>query len=313
MDQEQTLYVTGANAAYFPMLCVLQGAFQLYMPHLRLLVCDFGLTPGQARFLAAKKRLLPKPEDLASGRHVYYYKGCMQRYVAHLEFTALVWIDCDCLPVGPLDQAMHQLRTEHGLPARHLLASIDPVAADLGTFLRQHGATVAPFARLMAEAPIPLDRPYLNGGLFRLADRATLVHYDAIMQRLTDHFLFDQNAFNHAVHAADLPTVLLDPDLWNISGSRLDGLTCEEQPNSLPTFLYGGQRVWNLHISDDKAQNHVQLVALDLPVDGGYLRGLLREPKLAVLRQLIHDILQFYLFHQPENRRLLTACGALET
>ncbi|MBF0420031.1 MAG: hypothetical protein HQL78_07685 [Magnetococcales bacterium] len=312
VGQRDTLHVTGANAAYFPMLCVLQGAYQLYMPGTRLMVCDFGLTLGQARFLAAKNILLPKPDGLLLDRHVYYYKGSMYRYMEHLDFASMLWIDCDCLPVGSLDQELKTIVRQNHAGENHLLAAVDVNAPTLGDFVRNHRYQVAPMTRLITDRNLSLDLPYLSAGLFLLNNHAVLDQYARIMQDIPEHLLFDQNAFNVAVHSGKMALIELDRDVWNSSGALLEALTWEDTANALPVLYRDGKRVWNIHVSDGKEQQHVQLTKMDVAMPGGRFRGLLREPRREDLRRLILDILANYLLETVENNRLLRECGALE-
>ncbi|MBF0429027.1 MAG: hypothetical protein HQL94_08910 [Magnetococcales bacterium] len=312
MNHQDTLYVTGANANYFPMLCVLQGAFQLYMPHLQLMVCDFGLTQGQARFLAAKNLLLSKPAHLEQNRHPFYYKGSMYQYMEHFKFDAMLWIDCDCLPVGPLDQAVLQVKQKKQLQGPGLMVTVDPNAMDLAFFLQKHGDTVTPFANRIAQHHLSTQKPYLNSGFFYVTDHAILKNYAEQTQNIAEHFLFEQNTFNTAAHISSSPIIFLEQKLWNLSGEDLNTVTCETSANALPVFHHAGQRVWNLHISDSKEQHFVELVQLNLLLEGGRFQGLLREPRREELRRLLHDILQYYLFNNKENIDLLKESGALE-
>lgn len=311
VHNDETLHVTGANAAYFPMLCVLQGAYQLYMPGTRLMVCDFGLTPGQARFLDAKNLLLPRPAGLLSNRHVYYYKGSMYRYMEHLDFGSMLWIDCDCLPVGPLEQEIATIAQQNRVGAKDLVAAVDVNASTLGDFLRAHRDQVAPMAQLITERNLSLDLPYLSAGLFLMNNHEVLDQYAHIMQNIPEHLLFDQNAFNVAVHSAAMPLIRLDSKVWNSSGAALEALIWDNSA-PLPVFYQDGKRVWNIHISDSKEQKYVQLTKLDIAMSGGRLRGLLREPRREDLRLLIHEMILFYLVETQENTRLLQECGGLE-
>jgi hypothetical protein len=72
----KVLFVTGSDAAFFNSLLILLQSFAERMPGQRLLICDFGLKPAQARFLRDLDVLVPRPAELAA-RGVFACKAAL--------------------------------------------------------------------------------------------------------------------------------------------------------------------------------------------------------------------------------------------
>ena len=108
-----TICVTGANAQYFSMACMLLQSFKVECPGGQLYICDFGLTAKQKKFLNRAGVLLKRPEHLNDDLHPFCLKASIGDFVSHLEFDNLIWLDSDIFLTGdicgPITKALKTL------------------------------------------------------------------------------------------------------------------------------------------------------------------------------------------------------------
>lgn len=309
--KETYLYVTGANAAYFPLVATLLGSFETFVPHSQLMVCDFGLTEGQARFFANLGILLPKPDDILPHQHPYYYKACVGHYIKDLDFDVLVWIDSDCVIVGPITQFLSQYLATVDPKQEAFLACPDSAGKTIAEFVATFPDPNEPFVQnKLAQLPGAYQESYLSAGLFAIRSRSVLAAYHETVQITPPHFLYDQNILNYLVYKNALHVIKLNWMQWNISGPYLNDLVVDTSGGVL-AVRHGHDRVWNIHLSDGKEQTALKLTLLNIEIEGQYLLGLLREPVHPLLKELTTLFLSRFLLNNPTRKRLLLESGAL--
>lgn len=304
----QILYVTGCNASYFFIACTLLGSLRVFSPQAKMKVCDFGLTEGQRTFFEENDILLSKPSMLPEGRHVYYYKGCLGHYVEQEDFDTMVWIDADCIVTGPLSEFMDTLVGQQDFDTEFFAYPPDVENRSNRELIMQEAKKVAPFTQLMQTIPDALDKPYISAAVFAIRSRKTLEEWAKIVQQIPMHFLFEQNCLSYVVHKNISNVIPLKQDQWDVRGDSLSQLKIVETEKNL--FVYNGeQRVYNLHLSDEKQQKFVQLIALNLPLEDKNLLGLFREAREPTFKELSYNLLSAYLYKEPGNQKLLYGCA----
>lgn len=223
--------MTGADARYFSMACGLSQAFKLSCPGELLYVCDFGLTSGQRRFLEGQGCLLRAPADLKKGTHPFIYKASLGRFIEPLDYDAVVWIDCDCVVMTPIHQAIATLLESVG-DADVLAVCENTGDASIGEFLNRFDAE--PFAALLAERGLSQDLPYLNSGVFCLRSRELLERWGEMIGGIEPHAVFEQNVFNVLAHSLPLKLIVLDHQIWNAHHTDLSRVELgESEPRRL--------------------------------------------------------------------------------
>jgi hypothetical protein len=208
---------TGADQGYFLMSCLLMRALKDRAQRLSFGVLDFGLTDRQRRFLSRHTTLLDRPPQMAAGLDPWFYKAAIGRYLAPLEWSAAVWLDGDMIPVGPLDAGIDRLlanmrNSRHGIAAcRDAVGSAESLAKTLD---------VGPFVDRLRADGVPLDAPYFNSGVFVCTSPEFLRQWDAVVQTMPVHPVFEQNGFNIVLHRSREP-MELPGEVWNLHGPNL--------------------------------------------------------------------------------------------
>ncbi|MBF0369031.1 MAG: hypothetical protein HQL52_06200 [Magnetococcales bacterium] len=305
------IYVTGATASYFPMVCGLLASLRAFDPGIKLHVCDLGLTREQAAFLNRLGLLLPKPDHLESGRHAYYYKGSLAHYVAHLNFDALVWIDSDCVVAKPLSGEVVKILQGVGVDEPFLATTSDINGLSIGGFIKQNAGITAPFQEGIKKGGINPNYPYLNSGVFILHAPKALQAWAELVGEIPEHLLFEQNAYNLAVYQHVKRIGQLDWTTWSVCGSLLNQLTLQKGADDLPFHIYlGDQRVFVVHIASTREQAALDFDPIALPVADRYVVGLYRYLRNETIQKTYLEQLYRYLAIDPENRRHLLETGA---
>lgn len=239
--------VTGADARYFAMTGLLTQSLARWLPTAPPpLVCDFGLTPAQRRFLEQSGRLLPRPARIPDGTHPYLAKVALADYLAELPDAwkePLIWIDGDMMAVGPLDAPLRGLCDGMAQAGVTLAAAPDAETADIGSFIDRW--PVAPFAAAVAATGIPPTRPYLNSGFFLCRDSAALAEIRDQCAAMADHPMSDQNAFNLVAWGSGRRCGVLNGAVWNVHGRRLASIA--NSGDGAAPIVCGGQNALLLH------------------------------------------------------------------
>jgi|SRR5579871_1048302 len=222
------LFVTGSNFGFFNSMLVGLQSFAERLPGQRLMVCDYGLSPPQAKFLRELGQLLETPPTLPA-RDLFYCKAAQLRYLRHNrraieDYDAVVWVDADLtfMDVGIADfEAV--IATMKSAPAR-VAACAEPAGKSLGEIaaLFAETAGMAPFARSIAAEHVDPSLPYFSSGLFFVDSVPFLERWDALTLAIERHPIFEQNMFNVALYADRVPHVTLDCEEWQAQGDSLD-------------------------------------------------------------------------------------------
>lgn len=243
---KNVIFVTGSDARFFLQLLVVLESFARHVPDARLVVCDFGLTPSQRRFLESRgvERLARPPRRSRRARHYFHEKAALYEFVKHRRFRWLVWIDADAMIVGDLGAAV---RAE--IAAMERTGAVMALAPDsqptLGAFLDRwrDDADVGFFARTLTQHRISLRKPYFNSGFFICGSSALLKRYWALTRGQRPSFNFEQCTLNVVVHrASGAPTRILDPRVFNAHGELLERVTAENE-----RFICGSKYAVVLH------------------------------------------------------------------
>lgn len=303
----KTVYITGATASYFMMTLPLLESFARFAPcHERIYVCDFGLTDGQRRFLEGEGQLLSRPGSLAPRLHPYVYKASMGKFAEPLGFDNLVWIDCDCLVVGPLTQAVDRIcQEEHG-DGEDFMA----ICQDLGGTIAQMlvSLPLQPFQEWLDGSDISRDNPYLNCAVFVLRSKYILGEWTRRVLDIPVHPLFEQNVLNYLAYKHFGQIHLLDREIWNVHDLDLHRLRVDQ-----PT--YGGdfsvklaeKAVWVVHATSFMGRA-VDIKRLSFPLAGGHsIEGFFRMVHNTEVKELFLQMLSWYLVRK---KALLIETGA---
>ena len=212
-----TVLITGANASHFLMACMLMRSLRRFTTQ-PLHVLDFGLTEAQRRFLADGGHLLDRPRRFAAGLHPFRYKAAMGEYTAPLGADAVAWLDSDMIVVGPLTERLDALTAE----MRNTNAQVAVCRDTIGTIFDflSLGFDVRPMVQLLRTDGVDMGAPYYNTGIVVCVSPAFLRDWTALVERLPDHMLIEQNAFNVLVQRRGRPREL-DSAVWNLHGGAL--------------------------------------------------------------------------------------------
>ncbi len=310
-DAGKHIYVTGSNAAYFPMLCLLLASFERFAPGVPLYVCDFGLTEGQANFLKAKGLHLSRPQQMGEGLHPYLYKGTLNDFVRPLDFDVLIWIDSDCVLTGLFVTEVERLIAQHGPDEEFAYVTADLDNNTLGEFVTKNPDKTQPFDAALTAAELPRDNPYLSVCIFILRSKKTLVDWAQLTAMLPPHFLFEQNAFNVVAYKNIKNIQFLDWNTFSVCGAELNNLTTIGGGRYPGSIRLGDTKTLVIHIAATDAQAAISFEPLILPVGDGFLCGLFRFPINADLNQFVIELLAEYTMKNEENRNLLQDSGSL--
>jgi hypothetical protein len=250
------LFVTGSDSAFFNSLLVCLQSFAERLPGHRLLVCDYGLTNPQAKFLRGLGVLLERPPILSS-RGVFHCKAGLVHYLHHDGYkiegdNAVVWLDADItlMKVGIGDFAA-------------VIANMTSVGADVAACGEPGGRSVgqvattfvetsamAPFARTLAQVGIDARLPYFSSGLFFCRSTGFLSGWDEMTAAVDPHPLFEQNMFNVALYREAVPVLALDCDEWQAQGHSLDRIELDAAAaGGRPAARIGCKNIKTLHVT----------------------------------------------------------------
>lgn len=287
------LYVTGADERYFATTLLLLESFARQLPQARLMVCDYGLGPGQRAYLAERGQLLPRPPGLPETLHPYAKKAAILDYVGDLPWQALCWIDADMLAVGLDDTVMAQLlqRLEASGADIALTTDINSLTLSDVAAMDKGGTGMAPFRALLADSGAGPAAPYISVGFWLCRSRDLLVEWDRRSRGMRPHSLFEQNVMALLIHGPR----------WGHAGRALllDPVEWQPQNHLLPLIRpsgggYGvrGRTVRLVHCTScgywfmDVYKSHVEVNGRAL---AGYFR-ILHNPALRALQtDLLHD------------------------
>jgi hypothetical protein len=208
------------------MLVGLQS-FAERMPGQRLLVCDFGFSGAQAAFLRGLGVLLERPPTLASAG-VFHCKAALLAYLRHNGHDIgpddiVVWLDANLtlMDVGVGDfAAVLAAMASAGVA---IAVCPEPLGRSFGQMLSgPNASTMAPSARIAAQAGMDFASPYVSSGLFFCRSAAFLTRWQELTQGNAYHPLFEQNMFNVALHEKRAAFVALDCEEWQAQGPSLD-------------------------------------------------------------------------------------------
>ena len=165
------LFVTGADAAFFPTLLVLLQSFAERLPGQSIYVCDYGLGPAQRDFLRRHGMLLERPPGLALAADPFRNKTALYRYVQHApfdptNFTALVWLDADLTLIGCSIDDFEAIVTRMAAHNIDIAACPDKSIAEQVKSFRRRNLRSAPFEQILADSRIDTALPYYSTGLF---------------------------------------------------------------------------------------------------------------------------------------------------
>lgn len=303
--------VTGADAHYFAMACLLIQSLARWLPGVPVLVCDFGLNPAQRRFLEARGALLPRPPSVPEGTHPYRAKAALVDYLSPDPAGAdepVVWFDCDMMAVAPLAEPLARLLEAMGKHGSTLAACPDAEVADTAGFIARWGADVAPFAEAVRAGGIDPRRPYLNSGFF-IASRDALAEVRDRCAALDDHRMIDQNGFNLTAWAPGRRSAVLNAAAWNVHGRLLAEATCDTSgADEAGEVRCGPHRALVLHatsvggVHHEERQGVLRGEAGDLPITVKFFRS----APLAAIQQ------NFLAEFTKQHRAALIAAGCYQ-
>lgn len=306
----KTVYITGANCSYFPVICSFLQSFGEWCNDERLYVCDFGLSAEQQDFFSRKGILLPRPSGLAAGLHPFYYKASLLLYLEPLQFDIVVWVDCDCLVVGPVGVRVDRWAAQFGKDETFLGVCPDcsDSVKDFIERVKTRRVDASPFRQLMVDAGLALDGLYLNSAFFILRCRDFLSEWFALSFEIDCHVLFEQNVFNYLAYKGLTGVYMLNRDTWNVHDLSLNRLAVVEDNNRRDRVYLDGKRVLIVHATSlDGRASFGQ--GMTMEVGGVRMQGVFRLVRHPEIQRL--QIGSFGKYVQT-NRDLLLECGAVE-
>ncbi|MBB6254818.1 hypothetical protein [Nitrospirillum iridis] len=292
------LYVTGADRRYFATTLLLLESFARRLPEDALMVCDYGLTPGQRAYLAERGQLLDRPGSVPETLHPYAKKAAILDYVGDRPWRGLCWIDADMLVAGLDADLMTRLwgRMEAAGAEIALTTDINGISLQDVAALDEGGTAMAPFRALLADSGADRTAPYLSVGFWLCRSRALLAEWDRRSRGLVPHPLFEQNVMallahgGHWGHAGR--ALLLDPVEWQPQNHLLPLIRPQDTGAAGDGYVVRGRPVRLIHCTAsrhcfmDVYDGHVQLGRQAL---AGYFR-ILRNPALRAFQTgLLHD------------------------
>ncbi|MDE1145243.1 MAG: hypothetical protein PW843_01310 [Azospirillaceae bacterium] len=287
------LYITGADRRYFATTLFLLESFERRLPGQRLMVCDYGLAPGQRDYLAERGQLLPRPASVPASLHPYAKKATILAYVGDLPWQGLCWIDADMLVTGLDATVMGDLWDRLVAADADIALTTDINGLTLGDVaaMDEGGTAMAPFRALLADSAADPAAPYLSVGFWLCRSRTLLADWDRRSRGLVPHPLFEQNVMALLAHGPGWGyagrTLLLDPWEWQPQNHALplitqttDGFQVRGRPVRLVHCT--AARHWFMDVYDGRVQVGRQSLA-------GYFR-ILRHPALRAFQTgLLHD------------------------
>lgn len=251
------IYVTGCDASYFLSTAVLLEAFKFYCPQQLLWVCDFGLAKEQQDLLHQRGILIPKPSALKDNLHPWVYKASLYHYLSSLVYDLVVWIDCDCFPVGPLSFEIEKL-------VNKATGNQTFIAICRGLIGRTWGLASPPSSIL--HFGMKADYPYYNSGLWILKSRTILEEWANIIHSVPALGMYEQDAFNYLLYKNKISVICLDNTQWNVTHHDLNNITREEDN----TFILKNRQVLVVHMTGNYAKLNISM---------GPFKGFIRTAK----------------------------------
>ncbi|MBF0186814.1 MAG: hypothetical protein HQL50_02695 [Magnetococcales bacterium] len=314
MESEQegpiprTLFITGANDPYFTVITSLLMSFRLFEPNQTLMVCDFGLSNEQCRFLSSQGILLPMPTDLKGGLHPFYYKASIWKYVEHIDFDRLVWIDGDCLIANPVAREINKHFSPHIAKGAPFMGACQDSVGTIGQFCNNFD--VAPFDKLLDQHGISRDLPYLNSAVFMVNSHEMLREWHRLIFEIESHILHEQNLFNILTYTLFDSPELLDRRIWNVHDLHLNDLKVETDTDdpALPyQILLNDAPVQLAHATSFQGRA-VTAKPMRIPVGDRVIDGYVRTTKNPHVAYLFQSMMSYFLL---QNKADLTKCGVL--
>ena len=296
--------VTGADARYFAMACLLVQSLARWLPGVPVLVCDFGLNSAQRRFLEARGALLPRPPSVREGTHPYRAKAALVDYLPRDPAGAdepVVWFDCDMMAVAPLGEPLAGLLEAMGKHGSTLAACPDAEVADTAGFIARWD--VAPFAEAVRAGGIDPRRPYLNSGFF-IASRDALAEVRDRCAALDDHRMIDQNGFNLTAWAPGRRSAVLNAAAWNVHGRLLAETVCDEDGE----VRCGPHRALVLHATSVGGVHHEERQGV-LRGEAGDFLITVKFFRAAPLARIQQDLLAEFV---KQHKKALIAAGCYQ-
>ena len=252
------LFVTGADATFFPTLLVTMQSFADRIEAQPLYVCDYGLEPPQAEFLRRRGLLLEFPPTLMRGLHPYRYKGALHEFIQNSVFPkdsydAVVWLDGDLTLLNATFADFTQVVAEMMEDGAEiaLTPTIDNLSiAELTDSLEARGQFLAPFRRLVADTAVDPALPYLSCGILFCRNMDILERWRDLSLVITHHHLVEQNVLNVLLRRNGVPLKLLDCRTWQLYDAPLDRVASALE-TGIPAEI-DGQKLLILHTSSSK-------------------------------------------------------------
>lgn len=294
---EPVILVTGGDENYFMSILGLVEGVQFYTD-LPIMVCDFGLSEGQIKFLDELGLLLPRPEEIPAGIHPWYYKSSIGHYLQDHDYEHIVWVDADMSPTTDFSRPLHQLLNQHGnKPWLGCCYNYYPqtIQANINLLSTKHDVEV--FRNLVAQEPGLEKNKYLNSGFFITNDRDFLAQWEHITRNIAVHTLFEQNCFNYLAYKHFNQVTVLDDVLWNLHASHVIQLIEVNVQTEKPVFMINGKRTYLIHPTGLQSE---YVKALD-PCEIGYEDYILTGHIKLVNSQSI-SIYQLKLLHRALKR-----------
>jgi len=303
------LFVTGSDAAFFPSLLICLQSFSERIAGQKILVCDYGLTDAQREFLRNLELLLDRPHDLNPSNDVFYRKAALLRYLRHNshnieDYDAVIWIDGDLTLMKVGIEDFRAVVAEMREVGANVAACSEPTGQSIGQLIELFSppSAMQPFARLVEQTGVSPLLPYFSSGLFFCRSGAILSHWDDLATSLDRHPLFEQNAFNVALHCDGAPVLTLDCEAWQAQGTSLDAVRLCPSAGERPSAFVGDKNIKTLHTTSPHP-GHLAILQGNLLVSYVELPGIF---KLFAAEQLrLHQLELLALFVITHSELLL--------
>ena len=277
------LFVSGGDQAFFNSLLVCLQSFSERVAGHRLLVCDFGFSPGQAQFLRGLGVLLERPAACAADG-VFVCKAALGRYLRQSghrieDYAAVVWLDADLTLMEVSERDFGAVIAAMQQDGAAVAACGEPAGGSLAQVAAERG--MAPFARALADESLDGSAPYFSSGLIFCRSATLLDDWEQATRRVAAHPVYEQNMFNVAVHRNRLPFVTLECEQWQAQGRSLDGVQLVAGAGARPAARLGDKNINTLHATSPELR-HLLIAQCRLTVHGldlcGPFKLLMAEP-----------------------------------
>lgn len=299
------LFVTGVNEPFFYQLFLLRELLRRNSPGVELLVCDFGVSGPQRRFLREQGILLEKPANAGAGLHPWHYKSMLGRYVAGLDAQPVVWLDADLIILSDIKAAMAALSVQMQAQGQILAAATQGIS--IGQWLADNQAPH--FAHLVAGADV--TGPYLSAGMFLCRSAEWLAAWQEACLAMPLEMLFEQNAFNLMAMRAGLAVRPLDPWLWNLAGQHVRQTTFTQSgTGTSPVLESANGRAHILHATSIDRARDIKSLRWGMDVN-----GVVFHPRLQFIahpEELLHYQINLAVDGLQASAHALVANGVLD-